>query len=100
MDATQEADAHELAATCITEAVGRVGVVIEEVDEVVLGQVAQVGPDAFNARRAAIAAGIPTSATAMNVNRLCNPGLQAILSVAQEIAAGDVRVAAAAATRA
>jgi acetyl-CoA C-acetyltransferase len=89
----KDIDAHELAATCIKEAVERAGVSTEEVEEVVLGQVAQVGPDAFNARRAAIAAGIPTHATAMNVNRLCSSGLQAILTAAQAVATGDVRVA-------
>jgi acetyl-CoA C-acetyltransferase len=91
----KDVEAHELAAICIAEAAGRARVRPDEIDEVVLGQVAQVGPDAYNARRAAIAAGIPTSATAMNVNRLCSSGLQAIVTAAREIAAGDVRVAAA-----
>ena len=50
-----------------------------------MGQVGQVGPDAYNARRCAIEAGIPPAATAMNVNRLCSSGLQAIVSGAQEI---------------
>ena len=50
-----------------------------------MGQVGQVGPDAYNARRCALAAGIPPRATAMNVNRLCSSGLQAIVTGAQEI---------------
>lgn len=93
--ALAEVEPHELAATCIAEAASRAGVAPAEIDEVVLGQVAQHGPDAYNARRAAIAAGIPTSATAMNVNRLCSSGLQAIVTAAREVAAGDVRIAAA-----
>jgi acetyl-CoA C-acetyltransferase len=93
--ALKDVDAHELAATCIAEAAARAGVRPDEIDEVVLGQVAQAGPDAYNARRAAIAAGVPTSATAMNVNRLCSSGLQAIVTAAREIASGDVRIAAA-----
>jgi acetyl-CoA C-acetyltransferase len=91
----QDVDAHSLAATCIAEAADRAGVRPDEIEEVVLGQVAQAGPDAYNARRAAIAAGVPTSATAMNVNRLCSSGLQAIVTAAHEIASGDVRIAAA-----
>ena len=57
-----------------------------------MGQVAQVGPDAYNARRCAVAAGVPTRATAMNVNRLCSSGLQAIVTGAQEILTGQAAV--------
>lgn len=83
--ALKDIDAHELAAACIAEATRRAGVALEDVEEVVLGQVAQVGPDAFNARRAALAAGVPASATSLNVNRLCGSGLQAIVTAAQEL---------------
>jgi acetyl-CoA C-acetyltransferase len=51
-----------------------------------------VGADAYNARRCAIAAGIPPDATAMNVNRLCSSGLQAIVTGAQEILTGQAAV--------
>jgi acetyl-CoA C-acetyltransferase len=88
----KDVDAHVLAATCIREALARAEVEATEVDEVVLGQVGQVGPDAYNARRAAIEAGIPPSATAMNVNRLCSSGLQAIVTGAQEIIVGQAEV--------
>ncbi len=72
----KDVEAHELGAAAIREALARAGVEPGEVDEVVMGQVGQVGPDAFNARRCAIAAGIPPRATAMNVNRLCSSGLR------------------------
>ena len=62
--------AHELAATAIVAALDRAGVARDVVDEVVLGCVGQVGPDAFNARRAALAAGLPAQTNAYNVNRL------------------------------
>jgi acetyl-CoA C-acetyltransferase len=90
--ALKDHDAHELAALCIAEAVRRASLDADEVDEVVLGQVAQVGPDAFNARRAALAAGLPTSSTALNVNRLCGSGLQAIISGAQSLRSGHADV--------
>ncbi|MHB8620854.1 MAG: thiolase family protein, partial [Chloroflexota bacterium] len=61
--------AHKLGAAAIREAVKRAGVEPREVDEVVLGCVGQVGPDAFNARRAMLEAGLPTSTPAYNVNR-------------------------------
>ena len=85
-------DAHELAAVCIKEALGRAEVDPEDVDEVVLGQVSQVGPDVYNARRAAVAAGLPYSVTTYNVNRQCSSGLQAILSGAQQIAVDEADV--------
>ena len=90
--ALKDVDAHELGAACIREAVARAGLDPGEVEEVVMGQVGQVGPDAYNARRCAIAAGLPPTVTAMNVNRLCSSGLQAIVTGAQEILAGQATV--------
>jgi acetyl-CoA C-acetyltransferase len=84
--------AHELAAAAIRGAIERAGVAPEEVDEVVLGCVGQVGPDAFNARRSALAAGLPTSTTAMNVNRLCGSGLQAVWTGAAELLTGQADI--------
>ncbi len=91
----KDVDAYELGAAVIREALARSGVDAASVDEVVMGQVGQVGADAYNARRCAITAGIPPSSTAMNVNRLCSSGLQAIITGAQEILTGqaDVTVA-------
>jgi acetyl-CoA C-acetyltransferase len=85
----KDVDAHELGAAVIREVLTRTTIDPEEVDEVVMGQVGQVGPDAYNARRCAIGAGIPAGATAMNVNRLCSSGLQAIVTGAQEILTGQ-----------
>jgi acetyl-CoA C-acetyltransferase len=88
----RDVPAHELGAACIRESLHRAGVAPGDVDEVVMGQVGQVGPDAYNARRCAIAAGIPAAATALNVNRLCSSGLQAIVTGAQEILTGQAGV--------
>lgn len=83
--AFRDVPAHELGAVAIRAALERGGVAPHEVDEVVLGCVGQVGPDAFNARLAALAAGLPPATTAMNVNRLCGSGLQAIWTGSAEI---------------
>jgi acetyl-CoA C-acetyltransferase len=88
----KDVDAHELGALVVREAIARAGIGVDEVDEVVMGQVGQAGLDAYNARRCAIGAGIPPSATAMNVNRLCSSGLQAIATGAQEILTGQASV--------
>lgn len=88
----KDTPAHVLGAAAIQAALERGGVEASQVDEVIMGQVGEVGPDAFNARRCALEAGIPSSATAMNVNRLCGSGLQAIWSAAQEIMTGEAQV--------
>ncbi len=90
--ALKDVEAADLGAACIREVIARVGIEADEVDEVVMGQVAQVGPDAYNARRCALGAGLPPSSTAMNVNRLCSSGLQAIVSGAQSILSGQAQV--------
>ncbi|HUZ78512.1 MAG TPA: thiolase family protein [Chloroflexota bacterium] len=86
--------AHELGAAAITAALERSGLRPDQVDEVIMGQVGGAG-DAFNARRCALGAGLPVSSTAMNVNRLCGSGLQAIWTGVQEVLSGaaDIVVA-------
>ena len=91
--ALKDVPAHELGATAARAAFERTGVSPEEVDEVVMGCIGQVGPDAYNARRVAIAAGVPARVPALTVNRLCGSGLQAIWSAAQEIHWGSASIA-------
>jgi acetyl-CoA C-acetyltransferase len=88
----KDVDAAELGSACIREALLRTKVDPAEVDEVVMGQVGQVGPDAYNARRCALGAGLPPSSTAMNVNRLCSSGLQAIITGAQQVLLDDAAI--------
>ncbi|MER5182380.1 thiolase family protein [Streptomyces sp. NPDC002896] len=80
----------ELGATASKEALRRAGVAAEDIDEVVMGCIGQVGPDAYNARRVAIAAGLPKNVPAYTVNRLCGSGLQAIWSAAMQMRWGGV----------
>lgn len=80
----------ELGAAAVRAAMKRSGVEPTEIDEVVMGCIGQVGPDAYNARRVAIAAGLPESAPAYTVNRLCGSGLQAIWSAAMQMRWGGV----------
>ncbi|CAL9326106.1 thiolase family protein [Streptomyces sp. SudanB52_2052] len=85
--------AHELGATAAREALRRSGVDPAEIDEVVMGCVGQVGADTFNARRVAMAAGLPTHVPAYTVNRLCGSGLQAVWSAAMQLRCGDAEIA-------
>ncbi|MFF3372186.1 thiolase family protein [Streptomyces sp. NPDC002680] len=75
----------ELGATASQEALKRAGVAAGDIGEVVMGCIGQVGPDAYNARRVAITAGLPKHVPAHTVNRLCGSGLQAIWSAAMQM---------------
>jgi acetyl-CoA C-acetyltransferase len=84
-----DVEAHELGATAVRAALTRSAVDGEDVDEVIMGCIGQVGGDAYNARRVALAAGLPMGSTAFTVNRLCGSGLQAILSGAMQLQTGN-----------
>ncbi|WP_138842460.1 thiolase family protein [Rhodococcus pyridinivorans] len=90
--ALKDVPAHELGATAVREALQRAGVAGEDIDEVVMGCIGQVGADAYNARRVTLAAGLPVSTPALTVNRLCGSGLQAVWSAAQEIRWGAAEI--------
>ena len=84
--------AHLLGAQAAIEALARASVQANRVGEVVMGCIGQVGPDAYNARRVALSAGLSQSTPAFTVNRLCGSGLQAVWSGAQELLWGGVDV--------
>ncbi len=84
--------ATELGATAIRAALERAHVEASAIDEVIMGQVVQAGVGQAPARQAAIAAGIPTSANATTVNKVCASGLEAINQAAHAIVAGDSTV--------
>lgn len=81
----KDVPAHELGAAATREALCRSGIDPAEVAEVVMGCIGQVGPDAYNARRVAVAAGLAENVPAYTVNRLCGSGLQAVWSAAMEM---------------
>lgn len=84
----------ELAAKVVCQSVQRSGLDSREIGHVVFGNVIHTDQkDLYLARVAALRGGIPVGTAAMNVNRLCGSGLQAILTAAQAIAHGDTDAA-------
>ncbi len=84
----------DLGTIVIKEAIARAGISADKVQNVVIGTVVPTQPkDAYVSRVAAVNAGVPIEAPAMNVNRLCGSGLQAIVSAAQGIALGEQDIA-------
>ena len=80
----------ETAATVSTAALSRSGVEGGQIGHVVFGHVINTEPrDMYLSRVAAMTAGIPETTPAMNVNRLCGSGAQAIVSAVQALCLGD-----------
>jgi 3-oxoadipyl-CoA thiolase len=66
------------------------GVDWEAVDDVIYGCANQAGEDNRNvARMSALLAGLPVGVTGTTINRLCGSGMDAILTAARAIAAGE-----------
>ncbi len=59
------------------------------VDEVLMGCVLQAGVGQNPARQAALKGGCPETQSALTINKVCGSGLQAVMSAAQSIKAGD-----------
>ncbi|HUD95559.1 beta-ketothiolase BktB, partial [Sphingobium sp.] len=84
----------ELAGFIASAAIERAGLEAGLVGNFVLGNVIHTEPrDAYAARIASIAAGMPKEVPAFTVNRLCGSGMQAIVSAAQSIMLGDCAIA-------
>ncbi len=75
-------------------AMERAGIDPKRIGHVAYGHVINTEPrDMYLSRVAAIEAGIPDETPAMNVNRLCGSGAQAIVSAAQSLLLGDAEFA-------
>lgn len=80
----------DLATVVSKAAMQKSGVEPGQIGNVVFGHVINTEPrDMYLSRVAAIQAGIPESTPAMNVNRLCGSGAQAIVSAVQSLMLGD-----------
>ena len=81
--------AYELGALVIKEAVNRAGIKLEEVDEVIFGNVLTSGLGQNPARQSSMRAGVPKEVPAFTINKVCASGLKAVAVAAQTIKAGD-----------
>jgi len=80
----------DLAATVTRAAIERAGIDAQRIGTVVFGHVLNTEPrDMYLSRVAMLNAGVPDTTPAMNVNRLCGSGAQAIVSAAQALMLGD-----------
>ncbi len=80
----------DLGTVAAKAAMERAGVEGGQIGNVVFGHVINTEPrDMYLSRVAAMQAGVPDTVPAMNVNRLCGSGVQAIVSVIQSLTLGD-----------
>ncbi len=84
--------APELGAVAIRAAVERAGIALDDINEVIMGNVVQGGVGQAPARQAMLQAGIPATVSAMTINKVCGSGLKAVMLAAQSIKAGDAQV--------
>ncbi len=85
----QGVSAVQLGTVTLRETLRRSGLEAALIEEVIMGQVVQAGSGQNPARQAAIAAGVPSSAGALTINKVCGSGLKAVILAAQSIRAGD-----------
>jgi acetyl-CoA C-acetyltransferase len=79
-----------LGTTVAQAAIERSGISADHIGQVAFGHVINTEPkDMYVSRVAAMQAGVPDAVPAMNVNRLCGSGVQAIVSMMQALAMGD-----------
>lgn len=80
----------DLAALAVKTAVERAGIDPAQIDDVLLGCANGAGEDNRNvARMAVLLAGLPIEVPAQTINRLCGSGLQAVISAAHAMRAGE-----------
>jgi acetyl-CoA C-acetyltransferase len=84
--------APDLGAIAVRAAVQRGEVDVNDVDEVIMGNVVSAGAGQAPARQAAIRGGVPATVPAVTVNKVCGSGLKAVMLAAQSIRAGDQKL--------
>lgn len=84
--------ATDLGATAVKAAIERAGVAGEDVDRVYMGCVLPAGLGQAPARQAALKAGLPLSAQATTVNKVCGSGMQTVIMGSEALASGGADV--------
>ena len=84
--------ATELGAAVIAEVLKRSGLAVDQIDEVIMGQVLAAGSGQNPARQAVIKSGLRQSTPGLTINAVCGSGLKAVMLAAQAVAYGDSEI--------
>lgn len=87
--ALKDVTAVDLGTLVVKQAMERVGLKPEEVDELIFGNVLSAGLGQNVARQVAVNAGIPKSKPSFSINKVCGSGLKTVALAAQSILLGD-----------
>ncbi len=90
--AYKETTAVELGRAAVRAAIERAGISPGDVQEAIIGNVLSAGLGQAPARQCAVGAGIPYSAGALTVNKVCGSGLKAIMLAANSVRLGENEV--------
>lgn len=82
----------ELGAEAVKAAVSRAGVAADKIERVYMGCVLPAGLGQAPARQAALGAGLPISAEATTINKMCGSGMQAAIMAHEALLAGSADV--------
>ena len=83
---------HELGSVVIKESIKRSNLKLNDVDELIIGQVLTGATGQNPARQAAILAGLPLEKTAYVINQVCGSGLRSVAAGYQAIMSNDSNV--------
>ena len=81
--------ATELGAAVIKALLARTGLGVDQIGEVIMGQVLAAGAGQNPARQALIKSGLSKETPALTINAVCGSGLKAVMLAAQAVAYGD-----------
>lgn len=95
MGSLADIPAPRLGAAAIAEAVSRAGVRKDEIEQVIMGNVLSAGVKQAPARQAGMYAGLPASAGALTISKMCGSGLKAVMLAAQSVVTEEFEVVAA-----
>ena len=84
-----DVSAVKLGAECIKEAIKKIGINTESINEVFMGNVLQANLGQAPARQAAMFAGISKETPCTTINKVCSSGMKSIMLAAQSIKCGD-----------
>jgi acetyl-CoA C-acetyltransferase len=88
----KDVSAIHLGVAAAKEAMARVNVKPEIIDEVIFGNVLQAGLGQNVARQVAVGAGIPVEVPSMTINKVCGSGLKTVSLAAQALLLGEADV--------
>jgi len=81
--------AHDLGGVAIKAAVERAGIAADKVDEVLFGNCLMAGQGQAPARQAGFKGGLPASAGAVTLSKMCGSGMEATLLAHDQLVAGS-----------